>query len=50
MKIQRLNMDNTWLLEMEGLRILVDPWLEGEEIDYFSWFNTQWHRTKPISY
>ncbi|MFN0083386.1 MAG: MBL fold metallo-hydrolase [Ferruginibacter sp.] len=50
MRIQRLNMDNTWLLEMEGLRLLIDPWLEGEEVDYFSWFNTQWHRTKPLSY
>lgn len=50
MKIQRLNMDNSWLLEMQGLRILVDPWLEGVEIDYFGWFNTQWHRSKPMAY
>lgn len=50
MTIQRLNMDNTWYIEIDGLRILTDAWLEGEEIDYFAWFNKQWHRTKPVSY
>lgn len=49
MTIQRLNMDNSWRLEFAGKSILIDPWLKGEEVDYFSWFNTQWHRTKPIS-
>jgi hypothetical protein len=29
MLIQRLNMDNSWYLGFEGLRLLVDPWLEG---------------------
>lgn len=50
MQIQRLNMDNSWFLQMNGLSLLIDPWLEGEEIDFFSWFNTQWHRTQPIDY
>jgi hypothetical protein len=50
MKIQRLNMDNSWFIEMNGLKLLVDPWLEGKEVDFFPWFNTQWHRTAPISY
>lgn len=50
MQIQRLNMDNSWFIQMDGLRLLIDPWLEGEEIDYFPWFNTQWHRTKPMEY
>lgn len=49
-KVQRLNMDNSWWVEIDGLSFLVDPWLEGSEVDYFSWFNTQWHRTKPIEY
>ncbi len=43
-------MDNSWFIELNGLKILVDPWLEGKEIDFFPWFNTQWHRTAPISY
>jgi L-ascorbate metabolism protein UlaG (beta-lactamase superfamily) len=50
MLIQRLNMDNSWLIGLDGLTILVDPWLEGTEIDFFPWFNTQWHRTKPLDY
>lgn len=50
MRIQRLNMDNTWFLEFDGLKLLIDPWLEGTEIDFFPWFNTQWHRTKPMDY
>ena len=48
MKIQRLNMDNTWFIEFAGLRMLIDPWLFGQEVDFFSWFNTQWHRTAPV--
>ena len=48
--IQRLNLDNSFLLEIGSLKLLIDPWLEGVEVDYFSWFNTQWHRTKPLSY
>jgi L-ascorbate metabolism protein UlaG (beta-lactamase superfamily) len=42
-------MDNSWSIEFAGLKILIDPWLIGEEIDFFSWFNTQWHKTKPVS-
>lgn len=50
MRIQRLNMDNTWFLEFDGMKLLIDPWLEGTEVDFFPWFNTQWHRTKPMDY
>ena len=49
MKIQRLNMDNSWCIEFAGATMLVDPWLKGVEVDFFPWFNTQWHRTKPIA-
>ncbi|MDN3204307.1 MBL fold metallo-hydrolase [Algoriphagus sediminis] len=49
-KIQRLNLDNSWFLQINELRLLIDPWLEGTEVDFFSWFNTQWHRTKPLSF
>jgi hypothetical protein len=48
MRIQRLNMDNSWYFAINGLGLLVDPWLEGEEVDFFRWFNTQWHRTPPL--
>ena len=43
-------MDNAWFLELAGTRLVVDPWLEGKEVDYFSWFNTQWLRTPPVPY
>lgn len=50
MILQRLNMDNSWHLQLSETRILIDPWLEGVEVDYFRWFNTQWHRTEPLPY
>jgi len=43
-------MDNSLFIEISGWKILIDPWLEGAEIDFFSWFNTQWHRTSPLPY
>jgi len=50
MHLQRLNMDNSWHLALQDVRILIDPWLEGTEVDFFPWFNTQWHRTPPVDY
>lgn len=41
-------MDNSWRLEFSGKSVLIDPWLTGVEVDYFPWFNKQWHRTKPM--
>jgi L-ascorbate metabolism protein UlaG (beta-lactamase superfamily) len=49
MNIQRLNMDNSWCIDFAGQTILIDPWLQGVEIDYFPWFNMQWHKTKPVA-
>jgi hypothetical protein len=46
--VRRLNMDNTWMIEVDGVRLLIDPWLIGDEVDYFSWFNTQSHKTPPL--
>lgn len=50
MYFQRLNMDNSFFMDLSGWKILIDPWLEGTEVDYFGWFNTQWHRTVPMDY
>lgn len=47
--LQRLSMDSSWWLKMASVRMLIDPWLVGAEVDYFRWFNTQWHRTPPIA-
>ena len=49
-QVQRLNMDNSLFLEISGWKVLIDPWLEGTEVDFFGWFNTQWHRTPPLPY
>lgn len=49
-QVQRLNMDNSLFIEISGWKVLIDPWLEGTEIDFFGWFNTQWHRTAPLPY
>lgn len=46
--IQRLNRDNSWAITLGSTIFLVDPWLTGQEVDYFGWFNTQWHRESPL--
>lgn len=48
--VQRLNLDNSWLIKWDGSTFLLDPWLSGSEIDGFSWFNEQWHTTPPVKY
>ena len=42
-------MDSSWYLEFSGVKFLVDPWLEGPEIDGFKWLNEQWHTTPSVS-
>ena len=47
-RIQRLNLDTSWIFTLGSKRILVDPWLIGSEVDGFSWFNEQWHSREPV--
>jgi len=42
-------MDSSWQISWNGHSILIDPWLIGSETDGFSWFNKQWHKTKPAN-
>lgn len=49
-QIQRLNMDNAWWVNMNGITFLIDPWLTGSEVDYFKWFNEQWLKTPPLDF
>ena len=37
--LQRLNGDTSWLATHGGVQVAIDPWLVGEEVDGFSWFN-----------
>lgn len=48
-KLQRLNMDTSWHIQWGQDAFLLDPWLIGSEIDGFSWFNEQWHKTPPVA-
>lgn len=41
--LQRINLDSTWIISLNGVKILVDPWLIGTETDGFKWLNRQWH-------
>lgn len=50
MRIQRLNLDNSWLINWDGVSFLLDPWLSGPEIDGFAAFNIQWHATDALPY
>ncbi len=43
-------MDCSWLISLGHCRLLIDPWLEGPEIDVAGWFNSQWHATVPLDY
>ena len=57
--LTHLTADNSWVLSLpcpknqklpqgrSRFNILIDPWLKGPEINYFSWFNTLWHTTEP---
>ena len=48
--VQRLNHDSSWLLSLESgsLRIVLDPWLTGAEIDGFSLFNRAEHTSATL--
>ncbi|KAL8921098.1 MAG: hypothetical protein Q9172_004191 [Xanthocarpia lactea] len=53
--LTHLNADTSWLLTLPYppnvnpplrralFNILIDPWLQGPQTDYFSWFSKQWH-------
>jgi hypothetical protein len=49
LKIRRLNMDTSWEVRWDGRSVVIDPWLVGSEVDYFKWFNEQWHTTPPVA-
>lgn len=46
MKITKLNADSSWLWEINGLKVLVDPWFSESQVDIHSWFSTQYHLDK----
>lgn len=46
MKITKLNADSSWLWEINGLKILVDPWFSESQVDFHPCFSTQYHLDK----
>ncbi len=46
MKITKLNADSSWLWEINGLKVLVDPWFSKSQVDFHPWFSTQFHLDK----
>jgi L-ascorbate metabolism protein UlaG (beta-lactamase superfamily) len=46
MKITKLNADSSWLWEINGLKVLVDPWFSESQVDFHPRFSTQYHLDK----
>ena len=46
MVIQRLNEDSSWLWEIDGISVIVDPWFSASQIDLAPWFSEQFHVTQ----
>ena len=44
--IKHLNSDTTWFIKWNEIGILIDPWLIGDQSDYFRYFSCQEHRIK----
>jgi len=43
MRFTKLNDDSSWLWEINGIRMLVDPWFTHSQVDLFPWFSEQFH-------
>jgi len=46
MKITKLNADSSWLWEINGLKVMVDPWFSESQVDIHPRFSTQYHLDK----
>lgn len=46
MKITKLNADSSWLWEINGLKVLVDPWFSESQVDFHPRFSKQYHLDK----
>jgi hypothetical protein len=44
-RIVKLNEDSSWLWELDGYILLVDPWLTPSQIDFHRFFSEQFHLT-----
>ena len=49
MQITKINEDSTWLLQIDGLKVLIDPWLSPSQIDFHPWFSRQFHNQPQVA-
>lgn len=49
MTFQKLNDDCSWLWELNGIKIIVDPWFTASQIDGHRLFSEQFHRNPQPS-
>jgi L-ascorbate metabolism protein UlaG (beta-lactamase superfamily) len=49
LKVMRLNGDSSWLIQLDNTRLILDPWLVGEQVDVARWFNRQSHQDKCLT-
>ena len=49
MKLSKLNEDSSWLWEIAGLKVLVDPWFSMSQVDFHPLFSKQFHVKKQPS-
>ncbi|MFM6945615.1 MAG: MBL fold metallo-hydrolase [Flavobacteriales bacterium] len=43
MQLTKLNEDSSWLLSLDGLKVLVDPWFSASQVDFHPLFSRQFH-------
>ena len=45
MQLTKLNADSSWLLSLDGVKVLVDPWFTETQVDFHPLFSRQFHQS-----
>jgi hypothetical protein len=45
MQLTKLNADSSWLLSLDGVKVLVDPWFSASQVDFHPLFSRQFHQS-----
>lgn len=49
MKLTKLNDDSSWLWDISGIKVLVDPWFSKSQVDFHPLFSQQFHVKEQTS-
>ena len=49
LSVKRLNADASLYLEIDGIKVIIDPWLISSEVDGSHLFNEAWHVNETVS-